>query len=107
MYDDLIDALKGTGIPTAEFEWQTRPMNDYITIAPEGEGDSLDADGQKCLATEEGAVHLFMHGRNPDEIQAVEEALESVCGAAYYKASEQYEGQYGLVHIEWVYSLEA
>lgn len=105
-YENLVVALKETGIPFAEYEWKTRPSGDYGTVALEFEADALYGDDQKQMRSFEGSVDLFMQLRDMMKVAAVESALAAVCESCWSLNSIQYENDSGLVHYEWAFQVE-
>lgn len=106
MYDELIAALRATGIPLAEYAWDSRPDADYLVIAIDGEAASLEADGQKVNQSPQGTVDLFTASNDRQAMQTVQAALDALDGCAWYLNSVQYEDDTRLLHWEWVFSLE-
>ena len=106
-YEALVAALKLLSIPFAEYGWKTRPEGAYGVVQLDFESGGLNADGEKQDRSWEGSVDVFypkLTDRD-DIIEAVEETLETVCGASWYLNSTQYETGTGLFHVEWVFEV--
>lgn len=106
LYEALLEALNGTGIPVAEYAWDTRPDGNYITVAIDGEANSLQADGHKENQSPQGTVDLYTGSADREAMQSVQAALNGLDGCAWYLNSTQYEDDTRLLHWEWVFSLE-
>lgn len=106
MYADLIEALRQTGIPIAEFAWDVRPDTDYLVIDIDSEANSLEADGQKVNQAPQGTVDLFSKSNDRAVMMSVQNVLNAFDGCAWYLNSVQYEEDTRLLHWEWVFSLE-
>lgn len=106
MYDELVNALKLTGIPFAEYAWDTRPDGAFGVIAIDGEADSLQADDHMVNQAPQGTVDLFTPDSDRDQMALIQETLNSFDGCAWYLNSVQYEDETRLLHWEWVFSLE-
>lgn len=107
-YEDLVAALKQTGIPFSEYGWQTRPEGAYGVVSLDMESGSLDADGMKQDRSWEASVDVFFYriSERSAMISAVETALENTCGSAWEMNSFQHESSTGLFHIEWVCTVQ-
>ena len=64
MYSDLLTALAGTGIPLAEYAWDTKPDTDYLVVQLDGQGDSLESDNVTTQQAIEGSVDLFCYTKS-------------------------------------------
>lgn len=106
MYADLIEALRQTGLPIAEFAWDVRPDTDYLVIDIDSEANSLEADGQKVNQAPQGTVDLFSKSNDRAVMMSVQNVLNAFDGCAWYLNSVQYEEDTRLLHWEWVFSLE-
>ncbi len=107
VFDELVMALKNTGVPFAVDEWETRPNTDHGVVALDGTGAILSGDNCHAECAYTGTVDLFLHALNAAKVAAVEAALTSVCEGAWYLNSRQYEAGTHLTHYEWVFELEA
>ena len=106
MIDQLIEALKDTGIPFAEYAWDQRPKTNYGVISIEGAGDTLGADNRiECQAIA-GTVDLFTYNNDRTAVGTIQETLDAFEGCAWYLNSVQYEDDARLIHWEWVFQLE-
>ena len=106
LFDSLVSALAGTGIPFALEAWDSRPAGTYGVLHREGAGAALWADGHMQLQAPEGSVDLFTDSADRAAMQAVQAALNAVDGLAWRLESVQYESDTRLLHWEWVYQLE-
>lgn len=108
-YTALVAALKGSGIPFAEYDWQTRPTGDYGTVSLDFEAAADYGDDRKVARAFSGSVDLFMHGRDLTKVEAVEEILENTfwsCWSCWRLEGIQHERETGLIHYEWVFEVE-
>lgn len=104
MYSDLLTALAGTGIPLAEYAWDTQPATDYLVIQLDGQGDSLESDNVTTQQAIEGSVDLFCYSKDRANYDAVWSALRT-SGCAVRLSSVQYENETRLIHYEWIFQL--
>lgn len=107
-YDELLQALKDTGIPFAETAWANseKLKDDYGVLAIDGKhnlfGDGIPAE--TCL---EGTVDLYCH-QDPAHSQSpekVEHVLYSFVDMAVGDPTVMYEPDTRLTHWEWVIQL--
>lgn len=107
-YTALVTALKGTGIPFAEYGWETAPRGSYGVVSLEFEPDALTGDDRKKERAYEGSIDIFC--RRLDErsglITLVENVLEENVGASWRLNSMQHESGTGYFHFEWVFQVE-
>lgn len=103
-YTALVNALQRSGIPFAEYEWDTRPEGTYGLVSLDMEADSLDGDGRKQDRAWEASVDVFFRRLNDRDsvIRTVEEILTAVCGSAWGMNSYTVETANRMFHIEWV-----
>lgn len=108
-YTALVDALKGTGIPFAEYGWDRSPETDYGVVTPEFEPDFLNGDDRKVERALEGSVDLFFRrlANRESLVRLIENVLDEYCGASWHLNSSQHEEKTGIFHIEWTFQLEA
>lgn len=104
-YAALVAALKLLDVPFQEYGWKTRPEGAYGVVSLEFETGSLNGEGEKKDRAWEGSVDLFypMLTDRKDLIEAVEETLTEICGAAWELNSTKYEEDNALFHVEWVF----
>lgn len=105
-YTALVDALKASGIPFAEYDWQTRPTGDYGTVSLDFEAGADHGDDRKVARAWSGSVDLFMHGRDAAKIATVETILGEHCFGCWMCESIQHERETGLIHYEWSFEVE-
>ena len=106
-YEDLIAALKSTGIPFAEGGWQdaNKLKEDYGVYAIDGRRDLL-ADNAHEPKVLEGTIDLFaLHSKGMDKVSMIEWALDSVGAAWRLNAGPIYESGTGYTHWEWVFNV--
>ena len=103
-YDALVAALQESGIPFAEYEWDTRPEGKYGLVSLDMEADDLDGDGRKQDRAWEASVDVFFQKLTEREtvIQTVEEILTEICGSAWEMNSATHENANRIFHIECV-----
>jgi len=107
MFDTLVALLKAIkGVKFTEYEWKTRPNENFGTVQLDFEAEDDNGDDVKQNRAWEGSVDLFTHGKEMMIVAAVETALETVCEGSWYQNSEQYEQDTGLIHREFVFQLE-
>lgn len=106
MYDELVTALKGTGIPFAEYGWSTRPTGAFGVVQLERSVETLEGDNEIQNRAFEGSVDLYMPTRDKTLIGKVKEVLIAQCDGAFTLSSIQHEEETGLLHYEWVFQLE-
>ena len=106
MYDELLQALKLTGIPTAEGDWDRAPQEgSYMVLRLDYEASALWADNHQRQQALEGSVHLFLRsGDKYDfrQIQGIFDAME----ISWRLAATLYEPRNHTVHYEWAIQLE-
>lgn len=107
-YTALVEGLKQTGIPFAEYGWDRRPETDYGVVALEYEAGHLDGDDRKVERAFEGSIDLFFHrlADRGDLFGRIESVLKDVCGASWSLNSMQHESENRLFHAEWVFQVE-
>ena len=103
-YETLVNALKGTDIPFAEYGWKTRPDGTYGVVSLDYEAGTLDGDGRKQDRSFSVSVDVFFRKLSDSAGAAatVEGVLETCCGNSWELNSIQYETDTGFFHIEWV-----
>ena len=106
MFDDLLTALKATGIPFAEYAWDQRPKVNYGVIAIDGAGESMAADNRIVNQSIEGTIDLFTYNNDRDGVDQIQSVLNDFAGCAWYLESVQYENDSRMIHWEWVFQLE-
>lgn len=106
MYEQLVSALKATGIPFAEYGWSTRPTGAFGVVQLERSVETLEGDNEIQERAFEGSVDLYMPTRDKTKIEQVKEVLRSNCEGAFVLSSIQHEEETGLLHYEWVFQLE-
>lgn len=104
MLERLEVALTATGLPFAHFGWSKAPDGDYGVFSEDGSND-LSAGNSHAEAATEGTVDCFTRDDSGAPQRAIEAALESVEGLAWYLNSVQFEGDTGYIHYEWVFQL--
>ena len=107
MYETLVNALKATGIPFAEYQWRTRPAGAFGVVQLERSASTVEGDDQIQERAYEGSVDLYMPQRDTDKIEQIEEVLRDNCDGAFVLSAILYEEETGLLHYEWVFQLEA
>lgn len=106
LYEQLLTSLAATGLPVAEYAWDTRPDTSYLVVAIDQEAASLEADGKKTNQAPQGTVDLYSITSDREQMQSVQAALDALDGCAWYLNSVQYEDDTRLIHWEWVFSLD-
>ena len=107
MYTALVNALKASIIPFAEYGWKTRPEGKYGVVSLDFEAGALIGDDEKLDRKYEASVDVFF----PSALDlggmktTVEAILNEICEGAWNLNSYQYEQQTGLFHVEWVCEL--
>ena len=106
-YKALLDALKETKTPVAEYAWKTRPEGAYYVISLDMESGNLNGDGEKLDRGFEGSLDLFYRklADRKSLVSQTETILDNVCGSSWELNSTQYETETGLFHVEWVFEV--
>lgn len=107
MYNELVTALKATGIPFAEFAWDRRPNVNYGVVAIDGAGQHEHGDNVTTNQAIEGTVDLFTYGNDRAEVSTIQSVFDGFEGCSWYLESVQFESDTQLIHWEWVFQLEA
>ncbi len=103
-YDNLLQALKDTGIPFAEDGWSVAPKNQsYGVCSIEMQFDSQWADGHMQEQGIEGSIDLYSVGNGIAEARLIQQALNGADGVSWEFSSRQMEFDTGLVHWEWIW----
>ena len=102
-YETLVEKLKATGIPFAEYGWKTRPDGTYLVVGLDYEAGRLEGDGAKADRAFSVSVDAFFTKLSDRAAVAgkVEAALASCLGDSWELNSIQHETETGLFHIEW------
>ncbi len=107
MYDELIRALRATGIPFEEGGWDKAPAGDYGVYALDMPGDTLWADGHMAERAMQGSIDFFARrGPGREKAKMIEAELDKL-GLSWYLNSVQYESERRITHWEWIFELEA
>lgn len=103
-YEELVNALKATSIPFAEYGWATRPDGTYGVVGLDFEAGTQQGDGQKQDRSYSVSVDVYYRSLSDrDEVTGiVEGVLALYCGDSWSLNSVQHETETGLFHIEWV-----
>lgn len=106
MYEVLVTALKGSGIPFAEYAWDKAPSEgSYGIIAPDGEASSVWGDNGQRQQAIEGTIDLFVRGGGMSDMLTIQGILART-GVAWRLNSIQYEPARRIRHFEWVWQVE-
>ena len=101
-YNNLVKALKNTGIPFAEDAWEDAGTlrGDYGVYALDG-ADDLTADDDHAERMAEGTIDLFVQ-RDPGHRKAatIENALRA-SGVYWSRYDRDYERETGYTHFVW------
>ena len=103
MYNTILTALRGTGIPFADVAWANAPAGDYGTFGLSGAYDALWADNHMRSQTLEAMVHLFTRSSGLEQLHTIQGVLDGL-EVSYYLNSIQYEDNTGFMHLEWIVS---
>ena len=107
MYDELIALLEAIdGIQFCEYEWATRPAGNHGTYRIDFDASTDSGDDHSQDRAIEGSVDLWTRGRCQDIAAAVEEALETVCGASWEKTVQEPDPETHLLRREYVFQME-
>lgn len=106
MWDELLEALRGTGIPFAEQEWRNvgSLKSDYGILRLRGAGDSSWADGHQQAEAMVAAVHLFTRSAGLSQAEQIKAVLNSIEGLSFRMTDNIYENDTKLTH--WVWTVE-
>lgn len=106
MYDELVKALRGTGIPFEEGAWDKAPAGDYGVYALDGTGETMWADGHMAERAMQGSIDLFARrGPGREQAKKVEAGLNQL-GLSWSLNSIQYESERHITHWEWVFEID-
>ena len=106
MFEALMSALKGTGIPVAEGDWDRAPQSGpYIAVRLDNEGDSLWGDQHQQEQALEGSVHLFERSSDKANMKLIQSVLDGL-ELSWRLNSTQHEARNHIVHYVWVFQLE-
>lgn len=105
MYNDLITALQNTGLPLAEYAWDTNPDENFLVISIDGQGGTMAANDQITEQAIEGSLDLFCYDNDRTNISTIQGIFNSLGGCAWRLNSVQYEDDTRLIHWEWVFQL--
>jgi len=100
-----LKALLLTIGPPVFHYFATGQTGNYIVWAEDGEGDAVNADGQKVERALTGTIDYFTKTENDPVVQQIEAALDSDDGIAWQLNSVQYEQDTGYIHYEWVWEM--
>lgn len=77
-YQDVLDALAGTGIPFAESAWVSAPDSSYGVVQLDGAPADLWADGELICELISGTVTLICQDQGFEDKRIVQDALLSL-----------------------------
>jgi hypothetical protein len=99
------DLLLNIGPPVFHY-FASGQTGNYIVWAEDGEGDAVNADGQKVERALTGTIDYFTKTENDPVVQQIEAALNSSDGLAWSLNSIQHERDTGYIHYEWVFEID-
>ena len=102
--EQLLTALKGTGIPFTAYRWDKAPAAPYGTAQLEGDADSAGGDDSIIYQSVRGSIDLYAPSHSSTWPQAVQGAING--RVAWRLNSVQYEDAPRLVHYEWLFETE-
>lgn len=106
-FDQLLTALEETGIPFAQYAWDSPPESDYGVISLDGGPSVIWADDHMTEQALEGTVDLFTRSADREQMERIQSILNALPGVAWRFSSLQYENDTRLLHWEWIFQLEA
>lgn len=110
VYNELLAALRSTGIPFAEASWNDADLigndSDYGVIDLDGAGKTVFADDSMQLQAQEGTIDLFTHGLGHAQKETIQSILNDL-HISYRLNGSQFEQDTGLKHYQWIFQLEA
>lgn len=106
MFEQLLEALRGTGIPFVAYGWDNAPSGIYGVISLDSGAGTIAGDQKIIQQAVEGTVDLYLQEIGTRYPQTIQSVLNDFEGCAWYLNSVQYENETHLVHWEWVFQLE-
>lgn len=101
MFDELLEALRSTGIPFAAYAWNVAPQAPYGIVSLEGAGYSVGADDEIAHLALRGTIDLFLNGPDVTPASDVMQILNGL--VAWRLNTVQFEEDTRLVHWEWFF----
>lgn len=109
MFDELLEALRATGIEFAENAWvnadQIGGDNDYGCVSLDGQGASVWADGHMVNQSMEGTVDLFCHTSGREHARTIQNIFNTL-HISFRLNAVDFESDTRLTHWQWVFQLE-
>ena len=105
MYEQLLAALQATGLPLAEYAWDTNPAENFLVVSIDGQGGTMSANDQISEQAVEGSIDLYCYDNDRANIATIQNILNGLSGCAWRMNSVQYEPETRLIHWEWVFQL--
>ena len=103
-YESMLDALRATGIPFAEYAWENAAdmMEDYGVVEPDME-QTLYGDGTPVETCTIGTVDLFLRRPDQTKVDAVQNVLFGSDEIAAEPWTLAYESDRRVLHYQWVF----
>lgn len=105
-YEALKAALEATGIPLAEYAWDSPPDADYAVLSLDGGPSVIWADDHMTEQALEGTVDLFTRSADREKMEQIQSVINALPGVAWRFSSLQYENDTRLLHWEWVFQVD-
>lgn len=103
-YQNLVTALKASGIPFAEDAWEDawKLHEDYGTILLD-DADVLYANDRAAEQANIGTVDFFTRSDNRAKVARIQAILDSFDDVGWEPGARQYEPKTGMTHYEWIF----
>lgn len=85
--------------------WRTRQKAPYCIWQEDGEGESLHTNNHKSEQVISGTVDYFTLNEYDQNIESIQEALNSLENCGWRLNSVQYEEDTNLIHYEWSWEI--
>ena len=107
LFDDVLKALQGTGIPFAENGWKNAGAleSDFGVITLDNSPGALWADGHMRTQILEGTVDMFTRDNGRRQMRIIQDVMNRIEGLSWRLSVILYEEDTGPTHYEWIIQL--
>lgn len=99
---DALTAIEGLKV---YHYWRTRQNPPYCVWQEDGEGDSLHTNNRKTEQVISGTVDYFTLNEYDENIENIQNALNSLENCGWSLNTVQYEEDTNLIHYEWNFEI--
>lgn len=85
--------------------WRTRQQAPYCIWQEDGEGNSLHTNNHKTEQVISGTVDYFTLNEYDENIEAIQNALNSLENCGWSLTTVLYEEETNLIHYEWSWEI--